>query len=75
MKHVVAILDTMWGSASGDAPPFFKINPENHSGRRKAEEVFPDFSVEGRRLWPGSLEAAAAMLGSPTAGAAKEGGE
>jgi hypothetical protein len=32
--HVVAILDTMWGSEPGQAPPYFKINPDNHSGRR-----------------------------------------
>ncbi len=34
MKHVVAILDTMWGGEPGEAPRYFKINPNNHSGRR-----------------------------------------
>ena len=29
----VAVLDTMWGG-SGNAPGMFRINPDNHSGRR-----------------------------------------
>lgn len=35
---IVALLDSMWGwrgySAEGDAVPYFRINPENFSGRR-----------------------------------------
>jgi len=31
---VVAVLDTMWGERQGSAPRFFRINPENTSGRR-----------------------------------------
>jgi hypothetical protein len=41
MMRVVAILDTMWdwrgqtsGAGYGQAPPFFRINPDNHSGKR-----------------------------------------
>lgn len=33
MKTVVAILETMWGNP-GDAPPYFRINPNNKSGKR-----------------------------------------
>lgn len=40
-KHVVAILDTMWGGLE-EAPPWFKINPNNHSGRRLYKIVGPD---------------------------------
>lgn len=38
---VVAILDSMWdwraqtsGAGYSEAPPYFRINPENHSGKR-----------------------------------------
>lgn len=39
MKNVVALLDSMWGwggfnEAGEDAPRYFRINPDNHSGRR-----------------------------------------
>ena len=41
MKRVVAILETMWdwramtsGAGYRQAPPFFRINPKNYSGRR-----------------------------------------
>jgi hypothetical protein len=34
MKRIVAVLETMWGEREGRAPRWFKINPNNHSGRR-----------------------------------------
>lgn len=38
MKNIVALLDSMWGwrgySAEGDVVRYFRINPDNHSGRR-----------------------------------------
>lgn len=39
MAKIVALLDSMWGwggynDAGEDAPRYFRINPENHSGRR-----------------------------------------
>lgn len=41
MKHVAAILETMWdwrgmtsGAGYGEAPRYFRINPQNFSGRR-----------------------------------------
>lgn len=39
MKNVCALLESMWGwrgynDAGDEAPRFFRINPENHSGRR-----------------------------------------
>ena len=43
--HVVAILDTMWGDEPGEAPPFFKINPRNHSGRRLYNLIGEDASL------------------------------
>lgn len=40
-RHVVAILETMWdwrgmtsGAGYGEAPRYFRINPQNFSGRR-----------------------------------------
>jgi hypothetical protein len=43
--HAVAILDTMWGSEPGEAPPYFKINPNNHSGRRLYSLLGDGFSL------------------------------
>ena len=34
MPRIVAVLDTMWGTTPGKAVRFFRIDPENHSGRR-----------------------------------------
>jgi hypothetical protein len=36
MMHIdtVVVLETMWGTPRDVAPGFFRINPENHSGRR-----------------------------------------
>lgn len=39
MANIVALLDSMWGwgghnEAGEDAPAYFRINPDNHSGRR-----------------------------------------
>lgn len=49
MKHVVAILDTMWnwrGQTSGaglrKAPRFFRINPKNFTGQRLYNLIGPD---------------------------------
>lgn len=49
MLKVCAILETMWdfrGMTSGagyrEAPPFFRINPQNFSGRRLYRLIGPD---------------------------------
>lgn len=49
MIHVVAILETMWdwrGMTSGagyrEAPRFFRINPQNYSGKRLYKLVGPE---------------------------------
>lgn len=49
MKRVVAILDTMWDwrrktSEAGynEAPKFFRINPQNHSGQRLYKLIGPN---------------------------------
>lgn len=39
MKNIVALLESMWGwggynEPGAEAPRFFRINPDNHSGRR-----------------------------------------
>ena len=31
---IVAVLETMWGDPGGRAPRYFRINPENNSGKR-----------------------------------------
>jgi len=41
MANIVALLDSMWGwggyhEAGVEAPRYFKINPDNHSGKRLA---------------------------------------
>ena len=41
MKTIVAVLDTMWGSEEGKAARYFRINPENHSGKRLYKLVGP----------------------------------
>jgi len=33
-RPIVAVLETMWGYRSGRAPRWFRINPQNASGRR-----------------------------------------
>lgn len=34
MPRWLCVLETMWGSRAGKAPPYFCISPRNHSGRR-----------------------------------------
>ncbi|KKL93991.1 hypothetical protein LCGC14_1869190 [marine sediment metagenome] len=48
-RRVVAILETMWdwrgqtsGAGYGEAPRYFRINPQNHSGRRLYKLIGPD---------------------------------
>ena len=49
MMNVVAILETMWdwrgmtsGAGYAEAPRFFRINPQNHTGRRLYKLIGPD---------------------------------
>lgn len=52
MAQIIAILETMWDSRipvlnviTRRAPRYFKINPDNHSGRRLYKLIGPDHQL------------------------------
>jgi uracil-DNA glycosylase len=40
--RIVAVLETMWGDKPGRAPHYFKISPQNYTGKRLYKLIGPE---------------------------------